>query len=86
MAQARPVVASPVGVNIKLVKESGAGFLAGNAQEWWDGLLKLVTDAELRRKMGAAGRREVERNYSVDVIAPELRNLFTEIAGQSARR
>jgi glycosyltransferase involved in cell wall biosynthesis len=86
MAQARPVVASPVGVNVKLVKESGAGFLANTKQEWWDGLLKLVTDAELRRKMGNAGRREVEKNYCVEVIAPELLDLFREVIAQASAR
>ena len=88
MAQARPVVASPVGVNVKLVKESHAGFLASTRQEWWDALLKLVSDSLLRRKMGMDGRREVERKYCTDVIAPRLIDLFREVAGQaeSARR
>ncbi len=88
MAQGRPVVASPVGVNVRLVKDARAGFLASTRQEWWDALLKLISDPLLRREMGTNGRREVERKYCVDVIAPELIRLFREVAaqGESARR
>ncbi len=88
MAQARPVVASPVGVNVPLVKGAGSGYLAGTPQEWWDALFKLISDAGLRKKLGAAGRRAVEQKYCVQVIAPDLLRLFREITGQSgsARR
>jgi glycosyltransferase involved in cell wall biosynthesis len=86
MAQARPVVASPVGVNVKLVKESQGGLLAASPQEWWDALVKLVADGDLRRRMGQAGRREVEKKYCVEVIAPELLHLFREVAGQATAR
>lgn len=85
MAQARPVVASPVGVNVKLVKESRAGYLASTPQEWWDALLKLVSDEQLRRKMGMDGRREVERNYCVDVVAPKLITLFRDVVAQAEK-
>ncbi|MSP48615.1 MAG: glycosyltransferase [Alphaproteobacteria bacterium] len=88
MAQARPVVASPVGVNVKLVNESRGGFLAGSAREWRDALSKLISDSDLRRRMGRDGRRTVQAKYCVDVIAPELIRLFREVAAQapSARR
>ena len=88
MAQARPVVASPVGVNVQLVKGAGSGYLAGTPQEWWDALFKLISDGGLRKKLGAAGRRAVEQKYCVQVIAPDLLHLFREITGQSgsARR
>ena len=47
-----------------------------------------LSDNLLRRKMGMDGRREVERKYCTDVIAPRLIDLFREVAGQaeSARR
>jgi glycosyltransferase involved in cell wall biosynthesis len=86
MAQARPAVASPVGVNVKLIKDSGAGFLADSEKEWWDGLFRLISDAELRRTMGAKGRRLVEREYCTDVAAPRLISLLRDAAQASARR
>jgi glycosyltransferase involved in cell wall biosynthesis len=84
MALARPAVASPVGVNVRLIEESGAGFLADGEQQWWDGLFRLISDAGLRRSMGAKGRRLVERDYSVAVTAPKLIALLCETAAQAA--
>lgn len=84
MAQARPVVASPVGVNVKLVEESGGGFLAASPQEWWDALFKLISDGDLRKRLGAAGRKAVAAGYCVEVIAPRLLHLFREVADQAA--
>lgn len=78
MAQARPVIASPVGVNVKLVGGSGAGFLAGTGAQWAEALAVLTSDAGRRREMGAAGRRAVEAEYCTAVAAPKLIRLLAE--------
>ena len=41
------------------------GFLADTAEEWVDAVGRLARDPELRRRMGAAGRRLLEERYSV---------------------
>jgi len=79
MAARRPVVASPVGFNVNIVNESGAGFLASTPREWIDALRVLIGSAELRRKMGEEGRAYVERKFSLDVVAPRLVRLFLEL-------
>ena len=85
MAQARPVIASPVGVNVKLVKESGAGYLAATPPQWFDALLALTSDAGKRREMGAAGRRAVAAEYCPAVAAPKLLRLLAEAASGGRR-
>lgn len=72
MACARPVVASPVGVNQTIVEHGVNGFLADTAEEWRDAFERLCADADLRRRMGAAGRAKVERLYSVERVGPAL--------------
>lgn len=62
MAHGRPVVASPVGVNVEIVSPD-RGFLAAAEAEWREALSRLM-DGELRRRMGAAGRSFVESNFS----------------------
>ena len=72
MASGRPVVATPLGVNTKIVEPGVTGFLADAPQEWIDALTALRDDPELRRRMGQAGRAKQEREYSLETAAPRL--------------
>ena len=60
-----PVVANPVGVQTEFVRPGETGFLATSPAEWVDAVHQLAVDADLRRRLGSAGRRQVETNYSV---------------------
>jgi glycosyltransferase involved in cell wall biosynthesis len=46
-------------------------------------LTDLMTDAELRRKMGEAGRKRVVENYNYRVVAENFVKLITEKLGIS---
>jgi glycosyltransferase involved in cell wall biosynthesis len=65
MAAGLPVVANPVGVQAELIRDGETGFLVENADEWVRAIARLSRDPELRRRMGWAGRRRVEEEYSV---------------------
>ena len=69
MATGRPVVISPVGVNREIVKHGENGYLASTEDEWVAALEKLSDSAELRARVGAAGRRTIEERYSSEVVA-----------------
>lgn len=79
-----PVVASPVGVNVEIVTPGYNGFLATSEQEWFRSLEQLVVDAETRKKMGEAGRKRVEENYSLQVWAPRMVDMVSEV-GRATR-
>jgi glycosyltransferase involved in cell wall biosynthesis len=68
MASARPVVASDVGAISSAVVDGVTGRLVrpGDPQQLADALRGLADDADLRRRMGAAGRRVVESDYDLD--------------------
>jgi glycosyltransferase involved in cell wall biosynthesis len=72
MASAVPVVASRVGVNPDVVAEGEAGFNVDGPDEWLEALRRLAGDADLRRRMGAAGRARAVERYSVRSLAPRL--------------
>lgn len=82
MACGLPVVASPVGVNREIVQVGVNGFLAETEAEWVAALDTLRRDHDLRRRMGAAGRRMVEERYCVEVMAPRLAQLLRSAAGR----
>lgn len=83
MGCALPVVASPVGVNSEIVRDGENGFLAASPDEWRETLARLVADADLRRRMGNAGRALVEEQYSLSAQAPRLIEVFRSAAQSS---
>jgi glycosyltransferase involved in cell wall biosynthesis len=83
MAAGLPVVTNPVGVHTEMVRHGETGFLVDTKEEWVDAIRTLARDADLRRRMGAAGRRLVAERYSVEAGT----NLWLKlIDGQKAGR
>jgi glycosyltransferase involved in cell wall biosynthesis len=75
-----PAVASPVGVNRRIVGQTGErGLLAATDAEWRSSLDELITDHAARREMGATARSFVEREYSYQRWAPELAALLADL-------
>lgn len=65
MACGVTVIASPIGVNKNIIEDSNAGFLAETRQEWIDTLLQSLESFDIRNKNGIAGRKSVEKKYSL---------------------
>ena len=80
MACGLPVIATPVGVNSKIVEDGVSGILASNEDEWRAALLSLLNDAKLRKAMGAEGRRQVETHYSAQIWGLRIAGLLREAA------
>ena len=72
MACGVPVVAAAVGVNRDIIEDGVNGFLASTEDEWVEKLGCLLTNRELQRRFGEAGRRTIEARYSLQVHAPTL--------------
>jgi glycosyltransferase involved in cell wall biosynthesis len=84
MAAGLPVVANPVGVQPDLVRPGVTGFLADTAAGWAEAVGRLARDPGLRRRMGAAGRRVVEGEYSVGAGAARWLALLAGLGGGRA--
>lgn len=80
MACGLPVIASPVGVNVKIVDDGITGFLADDSDEWLLSISKLAKSPELRASMGAAGRKRAESDYSLRTAAVKLQSLLMSAA------
>ncbi|MDD5543262.1 MAG: glycosyltransferase family 4 protein [Acidobacteriia bacterium] len=76
MALEIPTVISPVGVNRDVIHDGENGFLATADDDWVEKLSRLMGDAELRRRLGRAGRATVDASYSARVQAPRLAEVF----------
>lgn len=76
----KPVVASPVGMNVNLVRQGNVGMLADTENEWISALRTLAEDPERRLKMGKRGRKKVERSFCFDVTTPQWADILRRIS------
>ncbi len=78
MASGLPVIATAVGGNGELVAEGESGSLvpAANSVALADALLCYAADAALRKKQGAAGRRRIEEQFSLDAMVARYTGLY----------
>jgi glycosyltransferase involved in cell wall biosynthesis len=78
-----PVVAFDVGGVVEAVHIGETSFLAkfGNTDEFADAILKLLSDGTLGEKMGANGRRFVVENYTWNICAEKMLQVYHEALG-----
>ncbi|WP_223248516.1 glycosyltransferase family 4 protein [Halomonas elongata] len=82
MAAGRPVVGSSSGAIPELVSEETGRLAAPDAPEAWAAaLVELLGDAGLRDRLGAAGRRRVQEDFT---LSGHVAALVGEYAGQEA--
>ncbi|QDV38517.1 glycosyltransferase family 4 protein [Tautonia plasticadhaerens] len=91
MAMARPVVATDWGgpadyldpsCGILVPPDSREGFVSGLASA----MLRLAGDPDLRRRMGAAGRRKVVDQYAWDRKAEAILAIYARVASRAPGR
>ena len=85
MAAGRPVIASPVGANCKVVQHGINGFLASSTEEWITALRSLISDPALRHRLGAAARQTIELNYSTQKVLPSLVSVLKDAIESAGR-
>lgn len=81
MACSRPLILSVDGEARALVERVGAGLFVEpeNGPALRQAILTLHSDAEMRRRMGAAGRQFVENNFSRRQAAIELEGVLQDV-------
>jgi glycosyltransferase involved in cell wall biosynthesis len=79
MACGVPVVASPVGANRNVVIDGQTGFFAASDRDWVDRLSQLLSDVELRQRLGKSGRLRVEADFCLQKTAPKLIEVIKQV-------
>lgn len=88
MAAALPVVATSVGGVPELVADGETGVLLpapATAPALAEAMSPLVSDAELRRRLGAAGRARYERSFTAESWARRTRALYDSVLERGRR-
>jgi glycosyltransferase involved in cell wall biosynthesis len=85
-AAARPVVATPLACQ-GLPAVNGRNVLVGvDARQLAEGICRLLGQAELRKKLGAEGRRSVEKGFSWHSITAVFRDAVCQLTGAGSRK
>jgi glycosyltransferase involved in cell wall biosynthesis len=71
-----PTLGSPVGINVKLIKNGQNGFLCDSIEEWESMLQFLIDNPLERKKLGRNGRKFIINNYSVSATKDNFLALF----------
>jgi glycosyltransferase involved in cell wall biosynthesis len=81
LAAGRPVVATSVGGVPDVVRDGEDGLLVdlGDVDGLAERLARLAADAELRERMGAAGRERVLSRYAVDRLVDDIDRLYRSL-------
>jgi glycosyltransferase involved in cell wall biosynthesis len=73
-------------VNTEIIQDGVNGFLASTATEWEEKLGRLLADADLRSRLGIAGRKTIEERYSLAVNAPRLVAMLRHVTSDRVHR
>lgn len=97
MHYARPIVAAHSGATPEVVRDGETGLLVdyGNPEQLARAITSLCLDADLRKRLGAAGRIRLQRNFTFDQFkerfggiilqALGIKSAGTEVQGQPRR-
>lgn len=81
MAVGTPFVMSPIGVAAELGEPGVTHFNVESTEDWYTRLDQLLSDANLRSRMGAAGRQHSLENFTIQRQADLLAKTLKEACG-----
>jgi len=73
-----PVVASPVGIFREIIRDGENGMLASTRAEWTEKILLVMKNSDLRNRLVRNGRKTVEEQFSLKMLAPRFLKFFEE--------
>lgn len=69
MAMGTPAICTAVGANCEVIQHGENGLLALTNEEWLKCFELLIDDAEMRNRLGKAGRQTIVEHYSAESAA-----------------
>ena len=81
LAMGKAIVSTTVGAEGLDLRDGEEIFIADEPIAFADAVTRLLTDSELRRRMGESGRARVERDYDWRSIGEKLHGVYTKIVG-----
>ena len=81
LAMGKAIVSTTVGAEGLELRDGEEIFIADEPTAFADAVIRLLTDSQLRRRIGENGRARVERDYDWQSIGEKLHGVYTKILG-----
>lgn len=78
-------VASPVGMNVEVVRDGVNGLLADGPRAWYEGIKRLAREEAWRHSLARAGHDRAAREYGLSVWGPRVAELYVETAASGRK-
>ena len=87
-ASGKPVIGCRIGAVTSVIEQGKDGLLVeyGNQQELANGILKLMDNENLRRRLGENGKKKACGEYTWDIISERFRENLSLAIWQSSRK
>jgi glycosyltransferase involved in cell wall biosynthesis len=66
-----PVIGNVHGASEEIINSEN-GILVSSLEQWEQGLVRLINDASLRKRLGEAGRNQVVKKFNKTVVSQQL--------------
>jgi glycosyltransferase involved in cell wall biosynthesis len=81
MSHAKPVIGTPIGMNLKIIREGKNGFFANNQEEWKTCILKFTEMSEESwLEFVKCSHQDFAEKYSIQRIGGELTEVFNKLS------
>ena len=79
MSAGRPSLVSPIGIAADLIADGLTGFHCRTPHDWYQGLMKLYRDADLRNACGARAQDIAATTYDTAIAAEQIHTIFSAV-------
>jgi len=79
LAHGKAVVTTPAGAEGIEVTDGVNCLIAKGAEDFAASVVRLLRDRELRRMLGAAGRKMIEERHSPEAMGPRVRKIYRDM-------
>lgn len=83
-AMSMPVLTTSVGVEGLAFKHEKSCLVADTPKDFASALERLMSDGELRKRIGTGAHRVYEENYSVETLTQKRESIYTLICGKNS--
>ncbi len=79
MSMAKPTISSDRGEASLVIRDGETGFLAKDREEFIARMRLLIENPQLRQKVGAKAREDIEKYYSLKVLGEKLATILKDL-------
>ncbi|TFB14176.1 glycosyltransferase family 1 protein [Filobacillus milosensis] len=83
LALGKPIIASPVGVNVEIIEKSKAGLLSDTDDQWFDELENIYVNKDLYQKFSLNANKAFNNIYNTNKQYYKLKKIWCDLINEN---